>query len=301
MINFPFKIKNAKEKREILRNYLENNESFLVPGVYNAAIALIAENLKFKVLHIGGASISLSFGLPDFGLLSAEKLAYEYEKISSITNLPTIVDGESGFYDISKTIKVIEKSGASAIHIEDQEYFKKCGHLPNKKLIDTEKMVKKIKLALKSRKDKNFIIIARTDARNIYGFEETLKRAKEYEKAGAEVIFPEALFSFEEFKIFSEEIEVPLLANMTEFGLTPYIQFKKFKKLGYKFVIFPVSAMRISLKSVEKLFRELKNRGTQKRLIKEMKSREEIQKIVKHKIWEKYLQYLFVRKYGKND
>jgi len=290
-MKIPFKIISSKEKREIIKNYLEDKNSYLVPGVYNTIAAIIAEKIGFKVLHVGGASISLSRGLPDLALIKPEELATEYNRISSMTNLPIIADGESGFENVAKTVKILEKSGVAGIHIEDQVYLKKCGHLPGKKLVSIEKMVKRIKIALKSRKDKNFLIIARTDARNVFGFEETLKRAKAYSNAGADVIFPEALFSKEEFKIFKEEIDKPLLANMTEFGLTPYIKFKEFEKIGYKFVIFPVTAMRATIKTLEEVYKELKNKGTQKYLIEKgkLKDRKKIQELIRYDEWEKLL------------
>lgn len=208
--------------------------------------------------------------MPDLGFLTLDEMATHTRWISRITTLPLIVDVDTGYGEIlnvMRTVRIMEESGAAGIQIEDQILPKKCGHLSGKQLISAEDMIKKIKAAVKARTDPDFIIIARTDARGVSGLEDAITRAKLYAKAGADIIFPEALQSREEFKIFAEEIDTPLLANMTEFGKTPYITVKEFEKIGYKIVIFPVTIFRITLKAIYRALKEILEKGTQKYLL----------------------------------
>ena len=195
--------------------------------------------------------MSNDLGYPDIGLTTLKDVSERSKQIARVTNLPTIVDIDTGFKSCKKTIKTFEKLGVTAVHIEDQVNQKRCGHLDNKELISTKKMVKKINECVKAKKDKNFKIIARSDARNVEGLEKMIDRCKSYIDAGAEIIFPEALKNEREFEIVRKKLGCFLLANMTEFGKSKLLSFKKLENLGYNIVIYPITTQRLAMKSVE--------------------------------------------------
>lgn len=262
----------------------------IAPGVFNPAIAIVAEKMGFKALYVSGAAITGSLGLPDLGVISLEELALQVKWIARVTKSPLIVDVDTGFgeaINVMRTVKVMEECGASAIQIEDQVLPKKCGHLSGKKLISVEEMAKKIRAAVRVRSTPDFLVIARTDARGVEGFEEAIKRAEAYLEAGADIIFPEALTSIEEFATFAKEVKAPLMANMTEFGKTPYIKVEEFERLGYKIVIFPVTTFRVAMGAVKKALRVILEEGTQKSLLKDMMTREEFYKLISYYEYEK--------------
>jgi methylisocitrate lyase len=197
--------------------------------------------------------------------------------------IPAIVDADTGFggpENVARTIRELEAAGLAGCHIEDQEFPKRCGHVAGKSLVDVEEMTEKIKAALATRRDPDFMIIARTDARAVEDFDRALDRAQRYIKAGADAIFPEALQSEEEFRDFASEIDVPLLANMTEFGKSPLLSFQDLIGFGYRMVIFPQSAFRVSMKASEEFLRALKESGTQKEWINEMQTRQELYELL---------------------
>jgi methylisocitrate lyase len=203
--------------------------------------------------------------------------------IAKAVKIPAIVDADTGFggaENVARTIRELERAGLAGCHIEDQEFPKRCGHLAGKSVVDVEEMVGRIKAAIGARRDPNFRIIARTDARAVEGFDRAVERAGEYIAAGADAIFPEALQSPEEFRDFAREIDAPLLANMTEFGKSPLLSFHDLMELGYRMVIFPMSAFRVAMKASEKFFRALKESGTQKDWIDEMQTRQELYELL---------------------
>ncbi len=293
-MNLPYSLPTNSEKNKILREAITSGGLVIIPGVYNSAVVQLAEKNGYKAAYIGGAITTLGMGLPDLGIITLDQMAYEVKKIASITSLPVIVDVDTGYGNAAKTTKVIERAGASGFHMEDQIELKKCGHLSNKQVIPAEGMVKKIRKAARARKDPNFVIIARTDSRGVVSMEDAVRRAWMYVEAGADVIFPEALQSKEEFQYFAAELEkavgrkVPLLANMTEYGKTPYITAEEFGSMGYNLILFPVTTLRASLKTVEEVLLEIKNAGNQKRLVDEgrLKTREELQELIRYKEWE---------------
>jgi methylisocitrate lyase len=194
-----------------------------------------------------------------------------------------VVDADTGFggaENVARTIQELEAAGLAGCHIEDQEFPKRCGHLAGKSIVDLEEMVEKIKAAVAARRDPNFMIIARTDARAVEDFDRALDRAQHYIKAGADAIFPEALQSVEEFRDFAKEIDLPLFANMTEFGKSPLLSFPELVELGYRMVIFPMSAFRVAMKATEKFLRALKKSGSQKEWIDEMQTRQELYELL---------------------
>ncbi len=285
----PYHIK-PKNKRKGLKELLSSRDIIIVPGVYNAAIALLAEKMGFEALYISGAAITGSMAMPDLGLITLDELAIQVRWISRVTSIPLIVDVDTGFgetINVMRTVRVMEEVGASAIQIEDQVLPKKCGHLKGKQLIPMEDMVKKIIAAKEARSTDNFLIIARTDARGVTGIDEAIERARAYVKAGADIIFPEALQSKEEFKEFAQKINVHLLANMTEFGKTPYITAKEFAELGYKIVIFPVTTFRASLKASKQVLEEIATKGTQKHILDNLMTRQEFYELINYYEYEK--------------
>ncbi len=288
---FPIHLTNKKMRKpaETLRELLNKEEIVVAPGVYNAAVALLAEKLGFKALYLSGAAITGSLAMPDIGIITLDEIALHARWITRVTKLPLIVDIDTGFgepVNVMRTVKVMEEIGVAAIQIEDQVLPKKCGHLSGKQLIPPEEMVKKIRAAIEARSDPNFVIIARTDARGVEGLEEAIWRANLYVEAGADVIFPEALTSREEFREFAKKVKAPLLANMTEFGKTPYITVDEFKELGYKIVIFPVTTFRASLKASERVLKVIKNEGTQRNILDELMSRSDFYELINYYAYE---------------
>ena len=261
----------------------------VTPGVFNGISALIAERHGFKALYLSGSGVAGGMGLPDLSLTSLSDVVEEVRRIKLVSGLPLIVDVDTGFgevLNVERTVKEIERAGASAIHIEDQVLPKKCGHLEGKKLVEVEEMVEKIQAASKSKKNKDFIVIARTDARSVDGIDSAIERAKLYQRAGADGIFPEALESEEEFKEFAKKVKGILLANMTEFGKSPLLSSKELEKLGYRIVIFPLTAFRGALKKIDEVYSDLSRKGTQREFISNMMSRKEYYDLINYSSYE---------------
>ncbi len=256
----------------------------LLPGVPNAAIARLVERAGFDAVYISGAGMANSTaGVPDIGLLSMTEVVRLAGYIANSVAIPAIVDADTGFggaENVARTICELEKAGLAGCHIEDQEFPKRCGHLAGKSVVDVDEMVGRIKAAVRARRDEDFMIIARTDARAVEDFDRAVERSRHYLKAGADAIFPEALQSADEFKAFVREVKAPLLANMTEFGKSPLLSFEELAGFGYKMVIFPQSAFRVSMKASEEFLRDLKRQGTQSGWIKKMQTRDQLYKLL---------------------
>ena len=277
--------KKPKDKRKDFSKNLKKNKILRVPGAYNPLTAKIIEEIGYDGVYVSGGVMSNDLGYPDIGLTSLKEVSYRSKQIARITNLPTIVDIDTGFKSCKKTIKTFEKIGVTAVHIEDQVSQKRCGHLDNKELITSKKMVKKIKECVAAKKDKNFKIIARSDARNVEGLEKMIDRCKAYIDAGAEIIFPEALKNEKEFEIVRKKLNCYLLANMTEFGKSKLLNFKKLENLGYNIVIYPVTTQRLAMKSVEDGLRAIFHDGHQNNIIGKMQTRKRLYDLVDY---EKY-------------
>lgn len=252
----------------------------MLPGVPNAAMARQVERTGFDAVYISGAGMAnATAGVPDIGLLSMAEVVRLAGYVADAVAIPAIVDADTGFggaENVARTVCELEKAGLAGCHIEDQEFPKRCGHLAGKSVVDVDEMAGRIKAAVRARRDEDFMIIARTDARAVEGFDRAVKRAGEYLAAGADAIFPEALQSAEEFRDFAKEIDLPLLANMTEFGKGSLLTFEQLRDFGYRMVIFPQSAFRVSMKASEKFFAALKRRGTQSDWIDKMQTRQEL-------------------------
>ena len=271
-----------------LRDLLRSRDVIVAPGVYGPVFALLAERMGFEALYLSGAALTGFLAMPDIGLITLSELATMTRYITRVVGVPLIVDADTGFgeaINVARTIRDLEDAGAAAIQIEDQVMPKKCGHLPGKSVIPAMDMMKKIRAAVDARR-RDTLIVARTDARDVEGLEGAIERAQLYVEAGADVIFPEALRSLEEFREFARRVKAPLLANMTEFGKTPYISVQEFREAGYKVVIFPATLFRISLGAAREALEVLKSQGTQKSLLDRMMSREDFYKLIGYRDYE---------------
>jgi len=277
--------KKPEKKREILNQKLKSNKILRVPGAYNPLTAKVIEEIGYDAVYVSGAVMANDLGFPDIGLTTLEDVSTRSYLISRVTNLPTIVDIDTGFKSCEKTIQTFEEFGVAAVHLEDQIERKRCGHLDNKELISTDKMVNKIKECVKAKKDKNFKIIARSDANSVEGIDKMINRCKAYIDAGAEIIFPEALSNEKEFEAVRKSLDSYLLANMTEFGKTKLLNYNDLENLGYNIVIYPVTTQRLAMKSVEDGLRAIFKDGHQSNIIDRMQTRKRLYEIVDY---EKY-------------
>ena len=277
--------KKPKEKRASLVQKLKSNKILRVPGAYNPLTAKVIEEIGYDAVYVSGGVMANDLGFPDIGLTTLEDVSTRSYLISRVTNLPTIVDIDTGFKSCEKTIQTFEEFGVAAVHLEDQIERKRCGHLDNKELISTDEMVKKIKECVSAKKDENFKIIARSDAKAVEGIEKMIDRCKAYIDAGAEIIFPEALENEKEFEIVRKALNSYLLANMTEFGKTKLLNYKDLENLGYNIVIYPVTTQRLAMKSVEDGLRDIFKDGHQNNIIDKMQTRKRLYEIVEY---EKY-------------
>ncbi len=277
--------KKPEEKRELLNQKLKSNKILRVPGAYNPLTAKVIEEIGYDAVYVSGGVMANDLGFPDIGLTTLEDVSTRSYLISRVTNLPTIVDIDTGFKSCEKTIQTFEEFGVAAVHLEDQIERKRCGHLENKELISTEKMVEKIKECVKAKKDKNFKIIARSDAKEVEGIDKMIERCKAYIDAGAEIIFPEALSNEKDFEFVRKNLDCYLLANMTEFGKTKLLNYKDLENLGYNIVIYPVTTQRLAMKSVEDGLRAIFEDGHQNNIIDKMQTRKRLYDLVEY---EKY-------------
>ena len=277
--------KTVKQKREDFEKKLSSKKILRIPGAYNPLTAKLIEEIGYDGIYVSGGVMSNDLGYPDIGLTTLKEVSYRANQIARVTNLPTIVDTDTGFKSCEETVNTFEKLGLTGLHIEDQISQKRCGHLDNKELISKEEMVKKIKLSVKSRKEKNFKIIARTDANSIEGIDKTIERAKSYQDAGADIIFPEALKDEKEFEKVRKNLDIYLLANMTEFGKTKILSYKQLENIGYNIVIYPITTQRLAMKSVEDGLRVIFEHGHQNNIIDKMQTRKRLYELVEY---EKY-------------
>ena len=277
--------KNSEEKRKDLDNKLKSKKILRVPGAYNPLTAKLIEEIGYDAIYVSGGVMSNDLGYPDIGLTTLKDVSYRSNQISRVINLPTIVDIDTGFKSCKETIQIFENSGIAAVHIEDQIEQKRCGHLDNKELISKEKMVNKIKECVKSKRDQNFKIIGRSDARSVEGLDKMIDRCKSYVDEGAEIIFPEALRDEKEFEIVRKSLDCYLLANMTEFGKSKLLNYKELENLGYNIVIYPITTQRLAMKSVEDGLRAIFVDGHQNNIIDKMQTRKRLYDLVEY---EKY-------------
>jgi len=258
----------------------------VLPGVWDAITARIAEGAGAQGLYLTGAGVTNSqLGTPDVALLTLLEMAEQARNVCDAVSIPVIADADTGYggtWNVLRAVREFERAGLAGMHIEDQVIPKKCGHLDGKELVSREEMESKVRAAVQARTDDSFLVVARTDARGVSGLEEAVARAKAYVMAGADVIFPEGLESKEEFAEFRSRVDAPLLANMTEFGKTPLITVDEFRSLGYNLVIFPMTAFRVMMKAVEDAVRVLLSEGTQQPLLERMRTRQELYDLIEY-------------------
>lgn len=251
-----------------------------IPGAFNALVARAIEKSGFPAVYVSGAGLSNAvFGLPDVGLVTLTEAVEHAARIVKAITAPVVVDGDTGFGDAinaARTVGELEAAGVSAVHLEDQVLPKKCGHLDGKSLVSAAEMVEKIRAAVAGRSDPDFMIIARTDARGVTSFDDAVDRARRYVDAGADAIFPEALQTADEMGVFAEKVNVPLIANMTEFGKAPLLGFSALAKLGYRMVIYPQTALRVAMGPVVRMLHDLKAAGDQTGWVERMQTRAEL-------------------------
>ncbi len=274
---------------------LIDKQTLVLPGAFNALTAIQIERAGFRAVYISGAALAAARGLPDLGLLTMTEVLSDSATIANAVSIPALADVDTGFgtaINVMRTVREFEQAGIAGIQLEDQENPKKCGHLSGKRLVSQQEMVGKILAATEARRDKEFFVIARTDARGVEGLEAAVQRAQAYVEAGADAIFPEALESAEEFRRFAGQLakqgaKVPLVANMTEFGKTPYLSVSEFEDLGYRLVLFPVTALRVTTKAVEQVLRDLANHGSQRDLLDQMHTRQQLYELLEYEEYER--------------
>ncbi len=252
---------------------------FALPGVFSPLVARLAERIGFQAVYLSGGALSASSGVPDIGLLTLTEFVSQAQLIVQTTNLPLLCDADTGFgeaLNVERTVKLFEAAGVAGIHLEDQQMPKRCGHLSGKTLIESEQMAAKIRAAVAAKRDADFVIIARTDARSVHGFDDAVGRARLCLEAGADAIFPEALETAEEFARFAKLVPCPLLANMTEFGRSPNLSVQQLGDLGYKMILFPLTAFRVAMRAAEETLQDLFRNGTQSASISKMMTRAEL-------------------------
>ena len=278
---------NLERPGDVLAQRLMEPGILGVPGAHHALCGLLAKRAGFRALYLSGAALSASMGLPDLGIITQDELCSAVKSLYRATDLPVIVDGDTGYgeaLNVMRLVKDLEEAGAAAIQLEDQMLPKKCGHLSNKRLINAEEMAHKISAAAKARS--HLKIVARTDAA-AESLQEALRRAQIYQEAGADILFPEALTEAEDFRLFSKELYIPILANMTEFGRTPHRTLSEFESLGVSIVIWPASSLRVAMKTIEKFYADLAETGDARGWLDRMQSRSELYDLIGYQDFEK--------------
>lgn len=279
-------VEKQSSQEELARQFQElmkDPEILKIPGAHDGMAASMAKKAGFKALYLSGAAYTASRGLPDLGILNSEEMAERARELVRASNLPVLVDidtGYGGILNVARAAREMMEAGVAAVQIEDQDLPKKCGHLNGKKLVSPEDMMQKIETIKEIAP--SLVVVARTDAKAVEGPERAVERANQYIKAGADAIFPEALTNEQEFKQMAEAIHAPLLANMTEFGKTPYFKAGEFQSFGFSMVIYPVTSLRVAAKAYERVFAEILEKDTQKDVLDDMQTREELYKTINY-------------------
>jgi len=276
------RVKPQTSAASSLRRLISGRSIVVAPGVFSPIVAQLAERAGFKAIYFSGGGFANLLGLPDLGVTTMTEVTEAARRVIYVSQLPLIVDVDTGFgeaVNVMRAVRELGRAGAAAAQIEDQVMPKRCGHLEGKEVVEIDEMAKKL-VSAKEANESEIIIIARTDARAVEGFDSAVERAKAYLKAGAEVIFPEALESGDEFREFRKKVKAPLLANMTEFGKTPYTSASEFEEMGYNIVIVPMTPFRAMLKSVKRALEALKRTGSQKGILKDLMTRSEIYEVI---------------------
>jgi len=291
-----FPQKSPTQKRADFRAALKSGKLLRFPGAFSPLVSMLIERQGFEGVYISGAVLANDLGLPDVGLTTLSEVSQRGRTIARATALPAIIDADTGFgepMNAARTVQELEELGLCGCHLEDQQNPKRCGHLDGKTLVPVNDMVKKIRAAATARRDMNFVIIARTDARAEEGLDGAIQRAKSYVDAGADMIFAEALADEGEFAKFKKAVDAPLLANMTEFGKSKLLTAKQLTDAGVNVVIYPVTSLRLAMKAVEDGLATIKKEGTQESLLKEMQTRAELYELLRYQDYEQFDKSVF--------
>ena len=269
-----------------------------VIGAINANHALLAQRAGYRAIYLSGGGVSAgSLGLPDLGISNLDDVLTDVRRITDVCDLPLLVDIDTGFgasaFNVGRTIKSMIKAGAAAVHIEDQVGAKRCGHRPGKEIVSQQEMVDRIRAAVDARSDPDFVIMARTDALAVEGFEAALERAHAYVEAGADMVFPEAITELAMYQLFAKRLQVPILANITEFGATPLFTVDELKSVDVGIVLYPLSAFRAMNKAAENVYTAIRRDGTQKNVVDTMQTRVELYERINYYSFEQKLDQLF--------
>ncbi|MFN6292330.1 MAG: methylisocitrate lyase [Candidatus Nanopelagicaceae bacterium] len=283
-----------KPAGELFREALAAESPLQIVGAINANHALLAERAGYRAIYLSGGGVAAgSLGLPDLGISTLEDVLVDVRRIVNVCKLPLLVDIDTGFgpsaFNIARTITSLISAGAAAVHIEDQVGAKRCGHRPNKELVSQAEMVDRVRAAVDARGDNPFVIIARTDAIAVEGMDAAITRARAYVEAGADAIFPEAIRDLDSYKKFTDALSVPVLANITEFGLTPLFSITELKSAGVDMALYPLSAFRAMNKAAENVYEVIRREGTQKSVLDSMQTREELYERINYYEYEKSL------------
>ena len=280
----------------LFREAIKQEQPLQVIGAINAYHAKLAERSGYKAIYLSGGGVAAgSLGLPDLGITTLEDILIDINRITDASSLPLLVDIDTGFggaFNIARTIRSAEKAGVAAVHIEDQVQAKRCGHRPNKAIVSQDEMVDRVKCAVDAKYDANFVVMARTDALAVEGLQSAIDRACACVEAGADMIFPEAIDSLETYQKFTEALDVPILANITEFGATPLFTTEELKSVGIAIALYPLSAFRAMNKAALEVYQTIKRNGSQRELIDLMQTREELYDFLDYHDYEKKLDQL---------
>ena len=282
------------------RQALSKEKPLQIAGAINANHALLAQRAGFQAIYLSGGGVAAgSLGLPDLGISTLDDVLTDIRRITDVCPLPLLVDVDSGFgasaFNVARTVRSVSKAGAAALHIEDQVGAKRCGHRPNKAIVSTEEMVDRIKAAVDARSDPDFVIMARTDALAVEGLEAAIERAQAYVAAGADMLFPEAITELGMYRRFAEATQVPILANITEFGATPLFTTEELRSARVDMALYQLSAYRAMNRAAERVYRALREEGTQKSVIDTMQTRNELYESINYYLFEEKLDALFAR------
>lgn len=281
------------------RQALRDHRPLQIVGAINAYAAMQAEQAGHHALYVSGAGVAnASYGLPDLGVTSVNDVAIDVERITAASELPVLVDidtGWGGAFNIARTIYLMERAGAAAVHLEDQVAQKRCGHRPNKAIVSQQEMVDRIKAAVDARRDSDFVIMARTDALAVEGMDSAIARAVACVEAGADAIFPEAMTELAQYQRFTNAVDVPVLANITEFGSTPLYNRDELAEAGVAMVLYPLSAFRAMSRAAEQVYASILAEGDQKQVVDRMQTRAELYDVLDYHAYEQKLDALFGR------
>lgn len=284
------------DKRAAFRRGLASGRLLRFPGAFSPLVARTVADYGFEGIYVSGAVLAADLALPDIGLTTASEVAARGGQIARVCDLPALIDADTGFGEpanVARSINLFEEAGLAGCHLEDQVNPKRCGHLDHKSVVSTEEMVRRVRAAVTARHDAQFVICARTDARDVEGLDAAIERAKAYVDAGVDMVFPEALASPSEFEAFRAALDVPLLANMTEFGKSPLLDVATLEGLGFNVVIWPVTLLRAAMGRVEDTLSVLRTIGTQKQVVADMQTRARLYELVGYQEYQRFDQDVF--------